>query len=128
MDGGRATQDGIDMPGKAKSDEKSDEKTGRDRRKFVRTSVLWSGTLLCAEEAIDCVITNMSANGAMVRLPDAVGGQSPYALNIPRFGDFPGKIAWKSKHSIGLTFLEQPRNVARTIEDTLPQCSLAPEL
>ncbi len=114
------------MPGKAKSDEA--EKTGRDRRKFVRTSVLWRGTLLCAGEVIDCVVTNMSANGAMVRLPNEVNGQSPYALNIPRFGDFPGKIAWKSEHSIGLTFLEQPRNVARTIEDTLPQCSLAPGL
>lgn len=86
--------------------------------------MLWRACLLCEQGAFDCVVLEMSVNGARIRLTRPQPEVTPYALRIPRFGDFPGEEIWRRRRTVGFRFLEAPRNVARTILDTLPECVL----
>ncbi len=101
------------MPGKPKS--------RAERRKYPRTQVLWKGSLFRPGGAVECVVLNLSANGAKLRLDDPWECPSPITLRIPRFGEFRAEVAWRKDHLIGLKFLEDPKSVARLIEDALPQ-------
>ena len=40
--------------------DKPDDKGGKNRRKFERITVLWSGSLACEGQVVDCVIVNVS--------------------------------------------------------------------
>lgn len=107
------------------SDEAETEKEGRDRRKYPRSPVLWTGSLTSADRTVDCVIMNASANGAKVRMSEAIPLTSPITLDIPRLGAFKAEIVWTKENKIGVRFLETPAKVARLMVQILPQTEIA---
>jgi len=97
-----------------------ENKGGKNRRKFERVTVLWSGTLVCGSHSIDCLIVNVSSGGALVRIetPDRCGKK--VVLRSPRFGELAGEVTWRQGKELGIEFQEAPEAVAKLISKALP--------
>jgi PilZ domain len=91
-----------------------------ENRKYHRSTVLWPATLLCRNSAFDCVIFNISANGAKVMMGNELEVKTQVILSSVRFGDLAGEIVWRSPNSIGVRFFASPEDVAKALGDTLP--------
>lgn len=96
------------------------EKPTTERRHYVRTSTLWSGSLICDGNALDCVILNLSAKGAKIGLPARQHCPPAFALRVGHLGQFRGQSVWENGRITGLRFLEEPTIVAGAIGKVLP--------
>ena len=90
-----------------------------DRRQHVRTSILWSGYLLCHDIGTDCIVLNLSAKGAKARLFQFELRQSQLTLRIARLGELRSKAVWYHGRTVGLQFLEEAQTVAEVIGSAL---------
>ena len=86
-----------------------------EHRRFERTTVLWSGDLVYREQIVGCIIVNISAGGAMVRLEDPAFVMTPVVLRNPRIGDLTAEVLWRRDDELGLKFLDDPETVAEII-------------
>ncbi len=90
------------------------------RRRYLRRSVLWPGTMKCDQGQMDCTILNMSLGGAKV----AVGQERECSGSVTLFGDrFEGlsaTVVWQRGRVVGLQFKADPVEVARVLGDLLP--------
>lgn len=93
---------------------------GAENRRFHRSTVLWPATLSCAGADIDCVIFNISANGAKIRVKTGFVEGTEVTLCSARFGTIPGEIVWSGPTSLGIRFTAPPQDVARAMGDRLP--------
>jgi PilZ domain len=91
-----------------------------ENRKYHRASVLWPATLLCRNNSFECVIFNISANGAKLMIKNSLEDKARVTLSSSRFGAFDGDIVWRSPHSLGIRFLLAPEQVAEVLGDKLP--------
>ena len=100
-----------------------------EHRKFPRTNVVWEGILETCGETHDCVVLNLSANGARLKLDEPVSGHHwSGVLSIPKLGAFKAKVVWstpKGTNEIGLTFQDPPAAVALALADALPRSRAA---
>jgi hypothetical protein len=90
------------------------------RRRYLRRSVLWPGTLICGKIQLACTILNMSLGGAKVALSEArdcVGGAT---LLGDRFEGLPSTVVWQRSRLVGLQFRCEPGEVMRILGDLLP--------
>ena len=96
-----------------------------EHRKFARSNVSWEGTLETGGETHRCLVLNLSANGARLRLDAPVTGHHwSGVLAIPSLGAFRAKVAWstpKGATEIGLTFQDPPAAVALALAEALPR-------
>ena len=77
----------------------------KERRAFWRTTVLWSGHLHALGDSADCVILDVSANGAKLRFSGDVNlTEDSCALEVSRLGVFACEIAWLHGNRAGLSF------------------------
>ena len=86
--------------------DKPEDDNEADRRKLERITVLWSGTLVCKGQVIDCLIVNVSPVGAMVRVDDPDRCKTPVVLRNQRFGELAGEITWRKGKELGIQFSE----------------------
>ncbi len=86
-----------------------------ERRRFERTTVLWSGHLVHGDQAVACLIVNISAGGAMVRTDDAATCPASVTLRNSRIGDLAAEITWRKNNEMGLRFLDDDQTVAAHI-------------
>lgn len=91
------------------------EKRPSETRRFERTTVLWSGQLVCREQIVACVIVNISAGGAMVRAEDAAFFATSVVLRNPRIGDLAAEVVWRQNDELGLRFADDSETVAEII-------------
>ncbi len=94
---------------------------GRERRQYSRTHLIWTGSLAFGDRSVDCVIMNASANGAKIRVAEALPFPEIVTLRIPRLGGFRAEVVWSRDNKLGVRFLEEPERVAELIEHVLPQ-------
>lgn len=90
------------------------------RRRYLRRSVLWPGTLKCGACQMDCTILNMSLGGAKVALSqerDCAGGVTLFG---DRFDGLEATVVWQRGRVVGLQFKVEPAEVARILGDLLP--------
>jgi hypothetical protein len=99
----------------------------RDRRRFVRCSVLWSGVLHSGRGQADCIIVNISASGAKVRLLQPFRNEAPVRLKIHRFGEYACDVMWQTDEAIGVRFVDDPRKIAEVIGEILPRLKILPQ-
>lgn len=92
----------------------------RERRHFTRTAVLWTGQLRFGVRSADCRVLNVSAFGAKVRLFDGQDFQDRVTLRIERFGEFPSDVVWKDGKILGISFHDDPEDVAHILSQYLP--------
>ncbi len=103
--------------------DKPDDKGGADRRKLERTAVLWSGSLVCESQDIDCVIVNVSSGGALVRVENPAACKKSVVLRCPRFGELSGEITWRQDKELGIEFQDSEQVVAKKMEKALHEPS-----
>ncbi|GAB4351832.1 MAG: hypothetical protein Kow00114_00110 [Kiloniellaceae bacterium] len=90
------------------------------RRRYLRRSVLWPGTLKCGKGQMDCTILNMSLGGAKVALSqerDCVGSVTLFG---DRFEGLAATVVWQRGRVVGLQFKQAPGEVAKVLGDLLP--------
>ena len=93
--------------------------THQDRREFVRTSVMWAAKLHIKTQTVNCVVLNISPDGAKIRLESIPDEISPATLHVDRIGDLPGEVVWQEGAMIGISFRDSPSVVAQRIEPAL---------
>ncbi len=91
------------------------EKQPSELRRFERTTVLWSGELVYREQIVACVIVNISAGGAMVRVEDPAFLMTSVMLRNSRIGELAAEILWRQDGELGLRFADEPETVAEII-------------
>lgn len=91
-----------------------------ENRRYRRSTVLWPATVICRHSAFDCVIFNISANGAKIMIKNVPEDATSVILSCRRFGDLEAEIMWRNQNAIGLRFAASPEDVAKALGDTLP--------
>ncbi len=109
-----------------------------ERRNFSRNSILLTGVLLYRDGIEDCVVRDLSVNGAKISVANAPAQGSPVTLEIARVGGFRGRekdivgrglraeVVWRNKDQVGLRFTGRPQEVAETMAGLLPRAVLDP--
>ncbi|NIA67529.1 PilZ domain-containing protein [Pelagibius litoralis] len=90
------------------------------RRRFLRRSVLWPGTLSAGGNKLNCTILNMSLGGAKVAVSEECGLSGAVTLQGDRFEGLQATIVWKSGRLLGLQFKEEPAQVGLVLGELLP--------
>ncbi len=98
------------------------ETDGANRRRFPRTSVLWAGQLMNGSDRTDCLVFNLSAGGARIRVNEPLELDTDCTLRIGQFGEFCGKVVWKAKNLLGISFSTDADEVGARLGATLPRC------
>ncbi len=91
------------------------EKRHSELRRCERTTVWWSGALVYREQIVACVIVNISAGGAMVRVEDPAFLMTSVMLRNSRIGELAAEILWRQDGEMGLRFADDPETVAEII-------------
>lgn len=95
------------------------------RRRYLRRSVLWPGTLSCGKAQHACTILNMSLGGAKVALSEARDCSGIVTLLGDRFEGLPATVVWQRGRLVGLQFRSEPAEVSRVLGDLLPAIKAA---
>ena len=111
---------GVDMADSTKENGEEHLEADDDRRRYDRTTVLWNGKLLYQDEAVDCVIVNIGAEGAMVQTSERLPVGTTVILKNDRFGTFAAKVVWDQVNQFGLQFLDDKEEIAQTLGLILP--------
>lgn len=90
------------------------------RRRYLRRSVLWPGTLVFGTGEFACTILNMSLGGAKVALSEARDCAGTVTLLGDRFEGLDATVLWQRGRLVGLQFRSEPSEVARVLGDLLP--------
>ena len=77
---------------------------GQDRRRYPRTPLHRSGTLLIGGRVQDCTILDISPGGAKLESERAVQPTSVATLRLYHGSQFPGTIVWRDGDFMGMRF------------------------
>ena len=89
-------------------------------RQHKRTAVLWQATLDCGDAPVECQVFNLSPGGAKLRLSEPITRRSMVQLEGQRFGSFSARIVWHQDDWIGVSFMDEPTQVADSLSTVLP--------
>ncbi len=98
-----------------------------ERRTYARAVKFISGCVLVDEEILNCMVIDLSINGARLLfdrpLPDFAEATVRFAfkLRLASPVDLAMKVAWRDSMMLGVTFLDDPRDVAVALESLLPK-------
>ncbi len=109
----------------AVSDEAGGQGPAVEQRNNHRAAVVWSGSLECGDQVADCVLLNICAEGAMVRMAVPFERSSPVTLHCFHFGRIAGRVIWQDGNAIGLSFEERPEKVIEALVKALPELAAA---
>jgi PilZ domain len=83
---------------------------GSEQRRHERQSGLWAAQLeTTSGRRLDCMLFDVSAGGARLRLDEPVAVGEILTLVSRRFGTRGARIAWIALRQAGLTFLSEAR-------------------
>jgi hypothetical protein len=97
----------------------------KDRRLFARSHVILNGRLRGGIDEQDCVVLDLSASGAMVRLSDPAPSPAHVAVTSEHFGELHARVIWQMHNVVGISFADRPQQVARAIAAAAPHLRLA---
>lgn len=100
----------------------------RDQRRAQRKRVLWSGTVDYDGKTWPCVILDLSATGAKIRVERAearaavasIPVHATLALSSKHFEALRLKLMWRQRDLAGLQFIEAPTRIATSLAHVLP--------
>ena len=105
-----------------------------DRRSYARAVKFISGCLLFEGRTLDCLVIDLSINGARLLfdqpLPDFETAAVRLSLKLRMATplDLPIRVAWRDSLLLGVQFLADPQEVATGLENLLPdECLELPE-
>lgn len=92
----------------------------KGERRFTRRSVLWSGELRTGGRGLPCRVQNISAFGAKIRLLEPHAAKlSKVSLRVERYGEFLGEVVWQDGPILGISFDDDPEDVAQIFGNAL---------
>ena len=89
-------------------------------RRHPRFSVLWTGRIDVSSEWVNCVILNISADGAKLRFSQVIDLPKNFSVSVDRYGVFPAELAWRDGNSAGVRFLGDIAPIEQAIAQALP--------
>ncbi len=98
-----------------------------ERRTYARAVKFISGCVLVDEEILNCMVIDLSVNGARLLfdrpLPDFEEAtvRLAFKLRLASPVDLAMKVAWRDSMMLGVTFLDDPHDVAVALEPLLPK-------
>ncbi len=105
-----------------------------ERRVYARAVKFISGCVLVDDEVLNCMVIDLSVNGARLLfdrpLPDFEQAtvRLAFKLRLANPVDLTMRVAWRDSMMVGVTFLDDPRDVAVALEPLLPkECLVIPE-
>jgi len=104
----------------AKKDEQEEDLSQREHTRF-RT--VYSGSVRQKGKSQDCVIKDLSANGAKIKNAMHLIDSEELLLVISRLGPYKAlraKVQWRSADRIGISFLDPTDQVQETLAELFP--------
>lgn len=98
-----------------------------ERRTYARAVKFISGCVLLDAVTLNCMVIDLSVNGARLLfdrpLPDFDEATVRLALKLRLANpvDLPMRVAWRDSMLLGVTFLDDPGDVAVSLEPLLPK-------
>ncbi len=98
-----------------------------ERRTYARAVKFISGCVLVDGVTLNCMVIDLSVNGARLLfdrpLPDFEQATVRLALKLRLANpvDLPMRVAWRDSMLLGVTFLDDPGDVAVALEPLLPK-------
>ncbi len=116
---------GIDQPPMRPEDRRAVPRgVEPDRRDHPRFTVVWTGRIQIAPKPVECVILNISAAGAKLRVFAHVDLPADFNLTVDRFGEFPATLVWSDGRSAGVNFVGDPKRISEIFATALPTAKL----
>ena len=93
-----------------------------ERRRFGRITVLWNAAVEDSQGlANDCVVMELSANGARLRMAVPFERSTPVKLWSYHFGALTGRVVWQKGEQLGLAFDDEAQAVVNLLAQPLPE-------
>jgi DNA-binding response OmpR family regulator len=108
---------GLEKPFEAEQLLASLRKCMTERRRHRRKPVLWAAELETATQRYDCVVLDVSAQGAKVRVAAPLAPQQAVAVIIERFGRLRGEVVWIGHSLAGIRFTDEIPRLAQPNPD-----------
>ena len=86
-----------------------------ERRFYERRTVLWAGKLLFRDKPAECLIINISPEGAMIQIAEELKVGMSVLLRSDRFGNIAAKVIWANVNQYGLVFLDDKEEIAKIL-------------
>lgn len=72
-------------------------------RSFLRAQIIFNNRM----STIDCIVKNISPDGARIALNDMLAVPTEFELNIPQKNrSYQARLIWRDKNAIGVAFIE----------------------
>ena len=103
-----------------------------ERRIYARAVKFISGCVLVEDKVLNCMVIDLSVNGARLLfdrpLPDFRQATVRLALRLRLANpiDLPMRVAWRDSMLLGVSFLDDPGDLAVVLEPLLPEECLVP--
>ena len=94
---------------------RDDHEGPTNRRGHERRDILSRTKILDCQQWHDCPIINISICGSKIRIDSDFRQGGEVRLQIGNFGDFGGVIAWHNAREIGITFTDDPLEMADVV-------------
>jgi hypothetical protein len=86
------------------------------KRAEERTPTLAPAQITRGGRDIDCVVRDISAKGARLRVPDAGAVPEKFELLLKQTGEYrPAHVRWRRKTEVGVLFLPERRAFGRRV-------------
>lgn len=76
----------------------------RERRRHVRSTVLWRAEIFSGIRRAECEILNISESGARIRFDGGFKPSPEVTIRSLRFGERKGKLIWQDQDRLGIEF------------------------
>jgi PilZ domain len=95
--------------------QRKSNKTGIERRRHKRVTLLQSATLLGGDRVIDCLIRDVSVSGARLDILQPPAPTEALVLDLADAGRLSGRIVWSRETQAGFQFLDEPATIKSCI-------------
>jgi len=113
------TKDTVEKGGAEKGEQQED----LSQREHTRFRTVYSGSVRQKGKAQDCVIKDLSANGAKIKDAMHLIDSEELSLVINRLGPYQAlraKVQWRSADRLGISFLDPTDQVQATLAELFP--------
>ena len=92
----------------------NDKRSGSRTRSFLKGQIVFNNRM----STMDCLVRDISANGAKLMLAQALALPDVFELAIPQKGEtFRARLSWRRGDEIGVAFSRKPHDLAVRVRE-----------
>ncbi|MCZ4282839.1 PilZ domain-containing protein [Kiloniella laminariae] len=100
--------------------------SNEDRRSFPRAEVVMAGSMKGSYDRRDCAVIDISLTGAKLELDKPLDSKSIQTIRFSQTTALNVSVAWHKGTSVGVTFTDDPHDIANALERLLPDSCFEP--